>query len=248
MSSRPQWPGAVAIPQDHRNSVQRKQLQPEPQKSEAQMRTLQEIKNDLTGIDDEVIQRYSDYFENIRPATPDDTFRRFLFAFLSIQTAWELNVRLYRRFKELNWIETDVESVRQVFIEERAGLNELRPVRLWQLGQVYKERPPVFDRHPMESWQAYRDRLRRTLPGLGLAKLAFVIETITPEADCVCLDRHMISKLFGLKSNCVERRYRLLESRFCRLCGDRPPGLVRLAFWDKLQGHSSPDYWAGCLT
>lgn len=212
------------------------------------MRTMNQISQDLKIVDDQLLQRYEAYFSRLAPKTEADVMRRFLFAYLSIQTYWENNVKLYNRLKDLKWIDRTYEDLQEVFVELRTGLNQRRPMNMWKFGQLYRAHPGVLLRAVDESWQEYRDRLCYMLPGLGEAKAAFVIEMCWPEANVACLDRHMLGKLFGRKKEGLTgSQYRMLERRFCQACDGRKPGLVRLAFWDHLKGQPNPDYWASCL-
>ena len=212
------------------------------------MRTKDELTAELENLDQATLDRYEEYFGRMKPMTDEDVMRRFLFAYLSIQTSWEANVRLYLRLRDLSWLNGVEEDLRRVFVEERTGMYNHRPARIWEFGMMWKSNPSVLHRIKGESWEGYRDRLCRTLIGLGNAKIGFAIEMCWPEADCVCLDRHMLGKFFGRRNPVISSdQYRALERRFCKACKSRKPGLVRMALWDRMKGQSSPAYWADCL-
>ena len=212
------------------------------------VKTTNELHTDLASLDQATLDRYEEYFGRIRPTTDRDVMRRFLFAYLSIQTSWQMNVRLYLRLKDLAWLDGTEEALRRVFLEVRTGLHNRRPALIWRFGQLWRSDPAMLRRIPGESWEGCRDRLCRALPGLGNAKVGFAIELCWPEADCVCLDRHMLHKFFGRMADALSScRYRELERRFCRACKGRKPGLVRMAIWDRMKGQPNPAYWADCL-
>ena len=102
------------------------------------MRTRLQITTDLTSMNDQLLDRYAQYFQRLAPVNPDDIMRRFLFAYLSIQTSWETNVRLYTRLKDLAWIDQPMEQLQQVFIDMHTGLHNTRPRNLWEFGQLYR--------------------------------------------------------------------------------------------------------------
>ena len=43
----------------------------------------------------EKVETYKQYWESVKPLTQDDIFRRWLFAFCSVHTTWEGNIRGY---------------------------------------------------------------------------------------------------------------------------------------------------------
>lgn len=213
------------------------------------------VQEAILSLEPELLARYEEHFVNeLRPDGHQDLFRRFLFAYLSVQTAWETNVRLYNRLKDLHWIKNDEDYLRQLFEEERCGRHNNRARYIHDFTTKFWARPEWFYPQDGEKWQDFRKRLNKAMLGLAHTKISFVIEMVWPEADCVCLDRHMLAKLFRARRtkygyNPSPTKYRKFESQWCRFCKQRgiKPGLARLAYWDKLQGQKDPSFWTECI-
>ena len=77
------------------------------------------VQEAILSLEPELLERYEEHFVNeLRPESHQDLFRRFLFAYLSVQTSWEVNVRLYNRLKNLTWIKyTEEQLVRKTTFE-----------------------------------------------------------------------------------------------------------------------------------
>jgi hypothetical protein len=51
------------------------------------------------------IVAYKDYWESVRPKNNDDIFRRYLFAYCSVHTTWQGNVKGYNAIKNFHeWV------------------------------------------------------------------------------------------------------------------------------------------------
>jgi hypothetical protein len=196
------------------------------------------------------VTRYSDYWSSIIPATPVEILRRWLFAYCSVHTTWECNVRAYRALAAL-----PLESLQDISLVESA----LRPTGcgLWRtrsLGVVSLLRllaiDPLLGRRCRgeKSLVPKRDRLVTQLFGLGMAKTAFVLEMLDPlRADVVCIDTHVL-QWYGLAgdSKLSVATYHAIETHWVACCRARkiPPAIARHVIWDRRQGRTLSAYWA----
>jgi thermostable 8-oxoguanine DNA glycosylase len=194
------------------------------------------------------LSEYVSYFNSIGPDTHQEFFRRFLFAFASVHTTWESNVRIYSYLKDLSWLENK-DLLGLLLKESRGGMHNNRTKYLWQFKQDFWEDkgPGWYYPTHAESWSEYRDRVERSLTGLGLAKTSFVCEmTWLGESDVVCMDVHML-RLYDIEQEGMSRdTYRRCEKHWVENCRahDKSPAATRLLYWDQLQGQSSSEYWS----
>jgi len=53
----------------------------------------------LESVDSHKVNQYKEYWNNVAPQTDGEFFQRWLFAYTSIHTTWESNVRAYNHIK-----------------------------------------------------------------------------------------------------------------------------------------------------
>lgn len=105
--------------------------------------------------------------------------------------------------------------------------------------RAMKTRPVAeFLRARGESWGAYRERLRKTTPGLGRCKASFAVSLLYPtRAKVACLDTWMCKVVFGAQAfvSLSEESYEIGESwvrRFARRHKLPSTFLAQWAIWD----------------
>jgi len=199
---------------------------------------------------------YRDYFTSIRPETPQEVFRRFLFAQCTVNMAWMKSVELYQELAYANWPLQEAEVI-DVFRQLHTGLETARGRQVALFGnKTHQDNnlQTLFTKLPTETWAEFRDRGVKAMPGLGYAKFSFSCELCWPEeSECVCLDRHMFNHIFkytGAKSGVSKSMYIRLESAWnqaCRRVG-MSPAIARLACWDDLVGQTDAKFWACVFT
>jgi thermostable 8-oxoguanine DNA glycosylase len=206
----------------------------------------------LSKFFDEVEKRevddYKEHFHRIAPKEPMAVFRRFLFAYASVHTTWEYNVKLYRQLETLETVPCK-EALREVVINSGAGLHRNRIEGVWSFRESYWNDPRVFIKGTKESWVDFRNRLVKHMFALGYAKVSFALELAWPiESKVVCLDVHMLRNL-GLSPSPTPRRYLEAEELFVKRCRAKkiPPAIGRLLYWDKLKEQPSARYWSDCI-
>lgn len=195
--------------------------------------------------------RYVDYWDRLAARTDAQLFSRFLFAFCSVHTTWEGNVRGYKALKNFgSWV-GDRNGLRGRLVTCGVGLHQNRTEWIGRFSDAYWGNPAGFRRGPREAWPVYRDRLVAGITGLGEAKVSFALELAFPlEAEVLCLDVHML-RLYGVKdqSKLKVGQYQRFEhdwisrSRAVEL----PSYIVKQIHWDRLQGRPDSRYWSHVL-
>jgi hypothetical protein len=193
------------------------------------------------------LPEYRAYWNTLAPRNDADFFRRWLFAYASVQTDWRRNVLIYRRLAEPD-ASFQPEDVARLLREIGAGMITVRTEGLSRLHRDYWRNPAAFRPAWGEPFAACRDRLVELVHGLGIAKVAFVLELCYPLAcEVVCLDRHLL-RLYGCDGNSgvSDGTYRAAEAHWIRTCRrhDIPCALARHIYWDGVQGQRDTRYWS----
>lgn len=198
------------------------------------------------------VDRYTDYWESVRPKTIDDFFRRYLFAFTSVHTTWAGNVRGYNAIKDLGWL-SDKENLRDRLIFAKCGMHNNRTETIWKFKTQFYSNTDLFCK-PWKNWIDYRNYLVKNVCGLGIAKISFALEMCFPkEAEVSCIDTHGI-QLYGLPVDKFQSKsgielYQKAEKHWVdrSLAIDAPSMVTRSIFWDKKQKRRNPRYWSYVL-
>jgi hypothetical protein len=204
----------------------------------------------LESIDRNKLMEYHTYFDTLRTDSPEEIFRRALFAFASVHTTWRKNVDLYALLWDMGWIFDQDELSRRVF-ESRAGLTNNRTKFIWQFQKNYWADPSFYLKGDSETWPEYRDRVEKYTVGLGHAKTSFFVEMVYfDQARVVCGDTHQL-QLYGLKGNVSPGRKMMnyVERHWVEECArlDLPPVTARWYLWDRKQKKTNSRYWSYVL-
>lgn len=191
--------------------------------------------------------RYVDYWDSIAARSDAAVFCRFLFAFMSVHTTWEINVKGYQEIKQFEAWKDGHFGLRTRLVRSGAGLHNNRTLWISRFCDAFWADPKSFRRGVRESWHSYRDRLEARITGLGPAKVSFALELAFPlEAEVLCLDVHML-RLYGKKDqNLRKNEYQAYEADWVgrsRACG-LPPYIIKQIHWDKAQGRADSRYWS----
>jgi len=195
------------------------------------------------------INRYLEYWNGIAPRNHQEYYERWLFAFMSIRTAWRENVKLFEAIRLLPAGFTELQ-LRQCLIENRSGMINNRTRGVWNFHRDFWKNPVTWYPSLGEPISVCRDRLIERIFGMGIAKVSFVMEmAFPPTCDVVCIDVHL-ARLYGLRSP-YERRmtlsaYRRIEAHWTQHCQRReiPSAIARHIYWDHVQGQGSTNYWS----
>ena len=194
------------------------------------------------------IKRYKDYWESVKPQTECESFKRWLFAFMSVHTSWESNVRGYEAIKDwTQWINRD-DTLQQILIESRVGLYRNRTRFLSQFATKFWQDPQKY-MYQSGNWQKWRDALVKDILGLGIAKVSFSLEMLYPnEAEVTCMDTHLF-QAYGLNQSKHAKYYRDIENYWLAKCKDTnvPSYIARSILWDRKQDQTDSRYWSYVL-
>lgn len=212
--------------------------------------TLDSVFEDIANSD---VKAYTRYWKSIAPKTDDDILRRWLFAYTSIHTTWESNVRGYNAIKDFEEWVNDRPLLLQKLIDAKCGMHNKRTEYIWDFTMEYLQDPSKFHRQKNESWRDMRNRLVKACRGIGFAKVSFTLEMCYPDkAQVTCLDTHMI-QLYGIDaakfSSSNAALYEEHESDWIERCKQVgcSPTIGRAIFWDRKQNQPDSRYWTYVL-
>ena len=98
----------------------------------------------FNSFDSEETQRYKTYWESIKPQNDTEVFRRWLFAFMSVHTSWESNVRGYEAVKDwTKWVNRD-DELERLLVESRVGLHKNRTRFISQFAHKFWSDPDWY--------------------------------------------------------------------------------------------------------
>lgn len=194
--------------------------------------------------------RYVDYWDDLTAKSDAQLFQRFLFAYCSVHTTWEGNLRGFKALKDFKGWVGDRNGLRSRLVTSGVGLHDNRTRWIDAFSSEYWSDPSQFRRGARESWPCYRDRLEARIVGLGPAKASFALELAWPlEAEVVCLDIHML-RLYGRKDqNLKVGQYERYEHDWLGRCraAELPSFVIKQIHWDALQGRPDSRYWSHVL-
>jgi hypothetical protein len=197
-------------------------------------------------LDYSLVPDYKTYWRSITPGNDSEVFQRWLFAFMSVHTSWQANVRGYEAIKDW-WLWMNKWDALHAAIEDsRVGMQNNRVRYISEFAHSFWKNPSHYRKQGDESWVSYRERLKKDTLGLGAAKTSFALELCYPNtAKLTCLDTHMF-QAYGLDQTRDARQYNQLEQRWVDMCSmwAIPPYIARCLYWDTKQGYSSSSYWS----
>lgn len=200
-------------------------------------------------LDGTTISAYKNYWQSIVPRNDVERFQRWLFAFLSVHSTWNSNIKGYLALK--NWTEwfNRWDVLEQRLADSGVGLNNIRLRFLKQFASDYWSNPSDFTKGKDETWAACRNRLVERVLGLGFAKVSFALEMLAPnEADVACMDIHLL-RLYGLKNNKHEKLTKEIEAHWVQMSRmwNCPAPIARAILWDRKQKQTNSRYWTHVL-
>lgn len=190
--------------------------------------------------------RYVSYWEQLTARSSRELFQRYLFAFCSVHTTWEGNVRGYQAIRGLGW---DKRALLEALVRSGCGLHNNRSRFIWDFTVDFWRDPSQFMPVGTETWAQCRDRLVGRIKGLGPAKVSFALELAFPlQAEVLCLDVHML-RLYRRGQDLRKGEYEQYENDWLLRCSKvgLPSYIVKQIHWDGLQGRSDSRYWSHVL-
>ena len=202
----------------------------------------------FNSFDSEEVQRYKDYWGSIAPKNDTEVFQRWLFAFMSVHTSWESNVRGYEAIKDwTKWVNRN-DKLTKLLVKSRVGLHKNRTRFVSQFAQKFWQDPDWY-KYQEGNWQTFRDRLVKSILGLGIAKVSFALEMIYPNrTEVCCMDTHLF-QAYGLDQTKDARRYKEIENYWLDMCRmwNVPSAIARAILWDRKQDKTDSRYWSYVL-
>lgn len=195
----------------------------------------------------DVSSKYEDYFQGIKPTTDDAILQRWVFAFCSIHTTWESNVRGYNSLKDLNWLGSQ-EEISSRLKEAKTGLHNNKARAIFDFSEKFCWNPEAYSFKNPEDRNLYASQLI----GIGLAKTSFAAELIAYEKNYICLDTHVLQWIFGhskFNGKMNVETYESIEKKWIQTSKRAKvnPVAARYALWDIKQGHADCRYWSHVL-
>jgi hypothetical protein len=193
----------------------------------------------------------TEYWDGIKVKTDLDYFKRWVFAFASIHTTFQNNVKGYEMLvNDMSWT-ISKERLLEMLEGSSLGLTNMRYKALWDFARKFRSNPKKFYKKRNETWVELRDRLCKTLYGIGQAKVSFALNLSFPvEAKVCCLDVHLLRFLGWTKKQVPSlKKYKEMEQKWLDKCDEYNLGygVVREMYWNKVQKKSDSRYWSHCL-
>lgn len=210
---------------------------------------IENVESFFDSIQPEEIKFQYEYWNKLKPINDTERFQRFLFAFMSVHTTWEANIKAYNTIKGWwEWINR-WDILEQKLIESRVGLHNNRLRFLKDFTIKFWSNPSNYEKASNETWTEFRNRIENNIKGLGLAKSSFAIEMIYPtQAEVTCLDTHLF-KAYGLDQTKHKRMYDKLENHWVESSQRKslPSYVARCIYWDRKQEQQDSRYWSHVL-
>lgn len=126
----------------------------------------------------------------------EEVYRRVAFSILSVQTRFDLGCAVFDTVAGLSWADRGNYSILKAAVKPLI-YQEVKATGLLIAADKCQRGQSFYLRNEVESWDAYRRRLARTVYGLGKAKGSFLACLLYPlQADIACLDTWVL-KRFG---------------------------------------------------
>jgi len=197
----------------------------------------------------DLIRTYEDYWSSIAPVSEFEEFKRLVFAFLSVHTSYQGNIRAYQALdKDTSWINDHTRLV-ELLEYSRIGLHNQKAKNIWlSIDQFFSQTKQISKLSTDSCNRVWRDRVARTLRGLSYAKSSFYIEMVEPlDPGVVCFDVHML-RLYGLDSDQGKNKdtyYKLEDDWISRSKNiGISPYIARCIYWDSIQKEKDSRYWS----
>jgi thermostable 8-oxoguanine DNA glycosylase len=202
----------------------------------------------FNSFDSKEVQTYKDYWQGVAPKNDTEMFQRWLFAFMSVHTTWEANVKGYEALKDWTvWFKDELQ-LRKLIVDARVGLHNNRTRFISVFARKFWENPELF-KCQNDNWQTFRNGLVKDILGLGIAKVSFALEMIYPnEAQVTCMDTHLF-QAYGLDQSKDATRYKEIETYWLDMCRmwNIPSYIARCILWDRKQDKTDSRYWSYVL-
>jgi thermostable 8-oxoguanine DNA glycosylase len=135
-------------------------------------------------------------------------------------------------------------------VRSRCGMQNNRTKYLNKfIKEFWADQAKFVAKEEEESWTGWRDRLVKSILGLGKAKVSFALEMLYPvEAQVACMDTHLF-QVYGLDQSKDAKQYDTIEADWVDRSKERglAPYMARCLYWDKNQNRKNSRYWSKVL-
>lgn len=198
--------------------------------------------------EDEIIDT-SLVWEKLKCTNDMEQFQRWLFAFCSVHTSYESNMRGYLAIKDFTeWFNRD-DVLKQKLIDSGVGMYNNRTKFISQFATKFWQNPNLFKFKKDQSWSDFRNGLVKEILGLGMAKVSFALEMIyTFEAQVMCADTHLF-QAYGYKQELHSNKYDEIEQHWIDMSNmyNVSPAISRAIYWNRKKNQTNCWYWASTL-
>jgi thermostable 8-oxoguanine DNA glycosylase len=219
---------------DHRN------------RAHTQKHTEIDVSKFFSSITPEEIREHKSVWAKLHCKHLVDEFQRWLFAFMSVHTSYESNMKGYLAIKDwTDWFNKDPDILTGKLIDSGVGLYNNRTKFVTAFARKFWSNPSFFKIKKNESWAECRDRLVGEIHGLGKAKVSFALEMIFPfEAQVACMDTHLF-QAYGYDQSLHLPKYNEIESHWVLMSRiwNVNPAISRGIFWDRKKNQPNSYYW-----
>jgi thermostable 8-oxoguanine DNA glycosylase len=192
------------------------------------------------------IKDHKKVWRDLRCRDISDQFKRWLFAFCSVHTSYESNMRGYLAIKDWGqWINRP-DQLKGRLMDSRVGIYNNRTKFISHFTALFWDNPDYFTKHEDESWVECRDRLVEVINGLGKAKVSFALEMLYMEtAEVYCMDTHLF-QAYGFDQRIHGHKYEECEQHWvsCAKMFQVPSGIARAIYWNRKKNEVNCLYWA----
>lgn len=193
--------------------------------------------------------RHIALWEKLHSANLNHFFLRYLFAFCSVHTTWENNIKGFSMLK--NWYEwiNRPDALKERIELSGMGLQNNRTKFLTKFATEYWAKPEFYLRQRDESWVECRNRLTENILGLGKAKVSFALEMIYPKTcEVFCADTHLF-QAYGKSQTKDFKDYEKIERHWVTNARiwNVPSYIARAIYWNRKKGEKDCWYWAKVL-
>jgi len=208
-----------------------------------------DVENFFASITEDEIIDTSLVWQKLKCTNDMEQFQRWLFAFCSVHTSYESNMRGYLAIKDFTeWFNRD-DVLKQKLIESGVGMYNNRTKFISQFATKFWQNPNLFKFKKDQSWSDFRNGLVKEILGLGMAKVSFALEMIyTFEAQVMCADTHLF-QAYGYKQELHSNKYDEIEKHWIEFSAmyNVSPAISRAIYWNRKKDEKDCYYWAKVL-
>lgn len=197
---------------------------------------------------------YMEYWDSITPQDNNERFKRYLFAYCSVHTTFQGNIKGYLAIKDFESWADNKELLKEKLKGSGCGLFNNRTEYIWEFKDKFWSNPKDFYLTSKKGHVKKRDQIVSQVKGIGMAKVSFALEMIHPnDARVLCGDIHQL-RLYGLedlkyKTASGLKTYKDMERHWMINCGKIgvPSYIARSIYWDDIQNQENTRYWSYVL-